>query len=186
MARLSFVAAAGILLTLAPDDAAAFGRRRCPAVTCPAVTCCEQAAAGSPAAYRPLDAPACTGPVQQGTDQFAGHTGLFFPAPILPAGQFHHFTVIKDPGRAAFNFTSEAVDLVGCITPPNYPTRPFNQGNVGRIFVFAGSTGAQPACFNPPIHRPIRGCPTATGWLFEIDSGGTGNYDMQVVFTPGP
>ena len=129
----------------------------------------------------------CTGPVQQGGQQFEGRTGLFITATVLPAGQYHRFQVQTDPKNAAFNFTSEATSLIGCITPPNYPERPFNQGNVGRIFVFAGSfrTGG-PACFNPDIYRPIRGCPTAYGWYIEVDSASTGNYDMVVLFFQGP
>src|SRR5262249_39016420 len=111
--------------------------------------------------------------------------------PILATGQFHRFQVKSDtdPRKANLNFTSEAVSLIGCISPPNfYPERPFNQGNVGRIFVFAGSSKNPPgpACFFPDIYRPIQGCPTAYGWLIEVDSGGTGVFDMVIFFFHGP
>jgi hypothetical protein len=93
---------------------------------------------------------------------------------------------MSDPRRVAINFTSEAVTLVGCITPPQYPERPFNQGDVDRLFLYANSTGSQPACFGAPADRPIRGCPTADGWLIEVDSAGTGDYDVTVLFIEGP
>jgi hypothetical protein len=127
---------------------------------------------------------ACTGPVNPGGDQLQGRVGLFITATILPVGHYHRFRVDEgtDPKRACFNFTSEATNLIGAINPPFYPERPFNQGNVGRIFVFAGSAGAYPACFNPPAFRPIRGCPTADGWIIQVDSGGTGNYDMTIFY----
>lgn len=128
----------------------------------------------------------CTGPMKLGEDHYGEHTGLFFDAKILPRGQFHRFRVIEDTNASPFNFTSPATSLIGCITPPHYPERPFNQGNQPRIFVFAGSGPSGGVCFHPPIHRPIRGCPTSYGWLFEIDSRGTGNYDMTVVFLEGP
>lgn len=135
--------------------------------------------------FNPTD---CTGPMKQGGEVFQGHTGLFITASILPTGQFHRFRVEIDPRKAAFNFTSEATSLIGCITPPNYPERPFNQGNVGRIFVYAGSmrNPPGPACFYPDIYRPIRGCPTAYGWHIEVDSSGAGNYDMTIFFFQGP
>src|SRR5438128_1014597 len=113
------VVVAGILLILAADDVSAFGRRRCCQVVCCAPVYCEPAYSAAwvttapRATARPLDVPACTGPVQLGNDQLAGHSGMFIPANVLQPGQFHHFTVITDPGRAAFNFTSEAVDLIG-------------------------------------------------------------------------
>lgn len=140
--------------------------------------------------YFRFDNQDCTGPMKPGGEVFQGHTGLFITAIVLPNGQFHRFQVTIDtnPRHAAFNFTSEATSLIGCISPPYYPERPFNQGNVGRIFVFAGSMGNPPgpACFNPPIYRPIRGCPTAYGWRIEVDSAGTGNYDMTILFFQGP
>jgi hypothetical protein len=134
------------------------------------------------------DASDCTGSQVSGGDQYLGHTGLFIHARILHPGQFHRFQVraATDPKRAAFNFTSEDSTLIGCIWPPFYPERAFNQGNVDRLFVFAGSFGNKPACFNPSTYRPIRGCPTAYGWLIEVDSGGTGNYDMTILFLQGP
>lgn len=142
-----------------------------------------------PVGYR-FDRTDYTAPEQQGRDQFVGHTGMFISAPILQVGQFHRFRVKSDtdPKRAALNFTSEATTLIGCINPPFYPERPFNQGNVGRIFVYAGSMANPPgpACFGGPIDRPVRGAPTSYGWLIEVDSGGTGNFDMTVFFFHGP
>jgi hypothetical protein len=106
---------------------------------------------------------------------------------LAPTGTFHRFRVKDDtdPKRAAFNFTSEDTSLIGCITPPNYPERPFNQGNVNRVFVFAGSFNNMPACFNPPQYRPIQACQTSYGWHIQVDSGGTGNYDMDIAFIFG-
>jgi len=129
----------------------------------------------------------CTGAVVIGNDTFQGRNGIFLAAPRIPVGQFHRFQVVTDtnPRRAAFNFTSEAVSLIGCISPPNYPERPFNQGSVDRVFVFAGSSQNNPACFGGPDFRPIRACPTSYGWHIEVDSGGTGNFDMIISFIFG-
>jgi hypothetical protein len=143
-----------------------------------------------PAAHH-WDARDCTGPKKPGTDIYLSHTGLYITATQLPVGKFHRFRVHTDPGGAAFNFTSERTSLIGCIHPPHYPERFFNQGDVSRIFVYAGSIHIPPnppskACFHPPIYRPIRGCPTAYGWLIEVDSGGTGAFDMTILFFQGP
>jgi hypothetical protein len=139
-----------------------------------------------PDQYR-YNASDATGPVVLGRDQFHGHTGLFISAKVLSTGQFHRFVVRDDPKRAALNFASEGTTHLACITPPNYPERPFNQSNVGRIFVYAGSFKAGgPCCFHPDIYRPIRGQQTPYGWLIEVDSGGTGQYDMTVLFLEGP
>jgi hypothetical protein len=64
--------------------------------------------------------------------------------------------------------------LIGCLSP-QFPNRTYN--NNGRIFVFAGNY-----CFHPSQNRAMRGCTTATGWLFYIDSSGNGNYDMVVEY----
>ncbi len=131
-----------------------------------------------------FDATDATAAAIQGFDTFNGLQGIFLAAPQIPTGRFHRFRVKADtdPKRAAFNFTSEATSLIGCITPPNYPERPFNQGAVGRVFVFAGSFRNTPACFNPPEFRPIRASQTTYGWYIEVDSGNTGNYDMVIYF----
>jgi hypothetical protein len=137
------------------------------------------------------DASDCTGASKPGGETYLSHTGLFITARILPIGKFHRFRVKAetDPRRANFNFMSEDTALIACISPPNfYPERVFNQGNAGRIFVYAGSfrNPPGPACFHPDIYRPIRGCPTAYGWFIEVDSGGTDAYDMTIYFIEGP
>jgi hypothetical protein len=140
---------------------------------------------------QPLSFGDCTGPWKLWGDELQGRKGLFISANILPAGSFHRFRVMKDtnPIRAYINFDFEGPHpgAGACIAPPNYPERPVNQGNVGRIFVYAGSSDKPPgpACGFPPIYRPMRGCQTAYGWLIEVDSGSTGSYDMTILFFEG-
>jgi hypothetical protein len=175
---------AGVGGLLVPQAASAglFRRHRGRAACPPQPCCCPPTfvpEAGPPAQVAGyFDARDCTGAFKPGTDIFVGRAGLFFDARVLPTGKFHTFRVVKDnnPPAAYFNFTSPATSFIACIAPPNfYPERAFNQGGQPRIFVY-GSTH----CFGGTA-RPLRGCPTAYGWLFEIDSKGSG-YDMVVVF----
>jgi hypothetical protein len=131
------------------------------------------------------------GPTLTGPDVYKAWTGLFFPAKVLPSGQFHRLRVVNDPHQACFHMASEGASLFGWLAPPFYPERPFNQGAVGRIFVFAGSGGvggipAGPVCGGPPVFRPVRASRTGYGWMIEVDSGGTGKFDMAVMFIEGP
>lgn len=138
----------------------------------------------------------CTGAQHPGGDVYQGKTGIWITAKRLPTGQFHRFRVKSDtdPKRVCINFTSERTSLTGCLDfsdPRFYPERPFNQGDVDRIFVYPGNVNLggghiKPACSSQDIYRPIRGCPTAYGWHLEVDSGGTGNFDMTVYFLEGP
>lgn len=126
----------------------------------------------------------CTGPPQQGNDGYAGYRGMFLVSAPLPSGKFSRFHLVADanPSSACFSFASEGTGLVGALNPPNVD-RQFNQGNTGRIFVYAGSAGpGHPVCGQPPHTRPIRACRTGYGWSISVDSSGTGNYDLMVAF----
>jgi hypothetical protein len=130
----------------------------------------------------------CTSTTINGGDVYQGRTGIFLTAPRIPVGRFHRFRVKDDtdPKRAAFNFTSEATTLIGCVTGMFYPERPFNQGETDRVFVFAGSTPTgTPACFSPPLFRSIRACQTTYGWHIQVDSSGNGTFDMDISFIFG-
>jgi len=139
---------------------------------------CGHGGDGKAAAIKAGDGEECTGQVRQGTDKLEEHTGLLFTAKVLPKGHFHTFKIVSQPNPpvAYFNFTSPSDSLIGCIDKTERSYNPFDS----RIFVFAGD-----GCFHPPHYRPIRGCPTKYGWRFEIDSSGSGKYDMVVQFIEG-
>ena len=65
---------------------------------------------------------------------------------------------------------------MACATP-QFPDRRFN---LFRPTILFGS-----GCFFYPKHT-IRGCPTEYGWLIQIDSQDTGNFDETFVFVEGP
>ena len=167
-------------MSVGPRAFACLFRRRQHPSACPTPVPCGPAAPCCTAADFP--ASECTGPVQQATaTQVVGNPSEVRVGFWLnePNGQ-HRFRIRQwGSALAGFNFIDRASlshpdGLIGCLSP-QFPDRVYS--NNGSIFVFAGNF-----CFHPSQNRAMRGCPTATGWLFWVDSSGTGKYDMVVEY----
>jgi hypothetical protein len=152
------------------------------------------------ALYSPLlqgqySAADCTAPQTLGADALFGCTnGILFPVSPLPSGTGHTFLVVSRPATAPndphFIFTHPGADLFVCIYAEGQ-LRQYNQGpGKDEVYVatLAGLTGdgLGDNCDHSGGGLAMRGCPTAYGRFFDIDSDGDGEFDdMEVVFIDG-